>query len=49
MAPELPEERLYYRGGRWFIAEGVEPPFNLVEVGEDTARAWIEFHSHEGS
>lgn len=45
MAPELPEERLYYKNGRWFIAEGTEPPFNLVEVEESTARAWIEFHA----
>ena len=45
MAPELPEERLYYRNGRWFIAEGVEPPFKLVEVKDSTAHAWIEVHA----
>ena len=48
-APELPEERVYFRKGQWFIALGVRPPFELVEVSEATARAWIKFHSASSS
>ena len=44
IAPELPEERLYFRDRRWFIANGTRPPFYFVEIPETTARAWIAAH-----